>query len=117
MRVGNQGVRSKRLCITKTDAAYSLLDFHLSLVNETESEELAAQALLDLEGSCHANTTQSTDNANDNENSDIQECNVDTTVVSTAVNTENKCKEVATQINTKVVCIKKQSIKIRNFTF
>ena len=110
-------MRSKRLCITKTDAAYSLLDFHLSLVNETESEELAAQALLDLEGSCHANTTQSTDNANDNENSDIQECNVDTTVVSTAVNTENKCKKVATQINTKVVYIKKQSIKIRSFTF
>ena len=111
MRVGNQGVKSKRLCITKTDAAYSLLDFHLPLVNETESEELAAQALLDLEGSCHANTIantmQSADNTIDNENSDMQDCNVDTTVVSTAVDTENKCKEVATQVSTQVVCIKK----------
>ena len=53
---------------------YSLLDFHLSLVNETESEGLAAQALLDLEGSGHANTTQSTDNTNDNENSNLISC-------------------------------------------
>ena len=108
MRVGNQGVKSKRPCITKTDAAYSLLDFHLSLVIKTESEELAAQAFLDLEGSCHANTMQSADNTIDNENSDMQECNVDTTVVSRAADTENKCEEVATQVSTQVVCIKKR---------
>lgn len=104
MRVTNQDTKSKRRRITKTDAAYSLLELHSSLVNKTESKEmLAVYTLLDLEIPCHQNennpasdSTHSTDN---NVNEYTQEDHVDTTVE----NTENvKFKEVETQVNTMV---------------
>lgn len=53
----------KRKRITKTEAARSLLELHSSLEKKsTESEELAAQALLDLECSRINNIAQPDEN-------------------------------------------------------
>lgn len=58
-----QDTKWKRKRITKTEAAYSLLELHSSLEkNSTKSEELAARALLDLECSQINNIVQPKEN-------------------------------------------------------
>ena len=117
MCVRNEDTKSRRQCITKTDAAYSLLELHSSLENRTKREELAAQTLLDLESSCHRsenNTSQSgTDINNVNENNEYTQ--VDTTVILTVENTENKYKEVETRVNNLILCVSIKNHQIKNF--
>ena len=119
MRVRNQDTKSKRRCITKTDAAYSLLELHSSLENRTKSEELAAQTLLDLESSCHGsenNTSHGSTDINNvifNENEYAQ---VETTAdVLTVENTQNKYKEFETQVNNLILCVSINNHQIKNF--
>jgi hypothetical protein len=91
VHVKKEGAKAKRPRITKTDAAYSLLELQSSVVKKEREEILAAHTLLDLENSWHQNENNAASSTDTNH---IEEYHADETM-------ENiKFKEVETQVNT-----------------